>query len=347
MGVHADLANHGGEAIEMLEARAPDHYSLVLMDLQMPVLDGYETTKRLRARPRYATLPIVAMTAHVMMEEQERCLALGMRGHIGKPLDPDELYRVVSSFCRRPASEKPHPAEKKAKEPILKTVPLTPKDAAASPLPSRGKVGAGALSGMPHVEGLDMAQGLKRTRGNQDLYASLLKQYVIGFSAFGEELTLMLREGRHEEATRLAHSLKGVAANVGSTKVAQAAGELEHVLRRGEAPNVAVSDTERELRPVMAALAEHFDIDSSMTAPPIDLTEPDPDLSDVTLPAWVDDLRRMLADGDVAAQQLWSERGVELKTVLPAKTYAQVRRAVESFEFDAALAALPTEKASS
>ena len=81
--------------------RQPDYYSLVFMDLQMPVLDGYETTKRLRANPRYSALPIVAMTAHVMMEEQERCLALGMRGHIGKPIDPDELYRVVASFCRR------------------------------------------------------------------------------------------------------------------------------------------------------------------------------------------------------------------------------------------------------
>jgi CheY-like chemotaxis protein/HPt (histidine-containing phosphotransfer) domain-containing protein len=332
MGVQADLANHGEEAIAMLDARPSEHYSLVLMDLQMPVLDGYETTKRLRANARYATLPIVAMTAHVMMEEQERCLALGMRGHIGKPIDPDELYKVVSSFCRREASGKPR--AEKPKEPIMKTVAIAPK--------ARDET-----AGMPQVEGLETAEGLKRTRGNRDLYSSLLKQYVIGFAAFGEELTLMLREGRHEEATRLAHSLKGVAANVGSTKVAEAAGELEQVLRRGEAPDLAMGRAERALRPVMAALAEHYHIDTTMTAPPVDLSEPEPDLSDVALPAWVDDLRRMLADGDVAAQQLWSERSAELKGVLPAKTYAQVRRAVENFEFDSALAALPAEKANS
>ena len=157
----------------------------------------------------------------------------------------------------------------------------------------------------------------------------------------------MLREGKHEEAMRHAHSLKGVAANVASTGVAQAAGELEQVLRRKETPEAAMEAVERELRPLMAALAEHFQIDTTTIAPPIDLSEPEGDLADITLPAWVDDLRRMLADGDVAAQQLWTERGAELKTLLPARTYAQVRRAVENFEFDAALAALSTEKANS
>ena len=332
MGVQADLAQHGLDAIKMLDARDPDYYSLVFMDLQMPVLDGYETTKRLRANPRYSTLPIVAMTAHVMMEEQERCLALGMRGHIGKPIDPDELYRVVASFCRREASEK-RGADKEA-EPLMRTVPLA----------AKARPGASA-AGLPGIEGLDSVAGLKRTRGNQDLYLSLLKQYVIGFSAFGEELTLMLREGKHEEATRLAHSLKGVAGNVGSTTVADAAGELEHALGRGEAPDTAMSRVERVLRPVMAALAEALHIDTTMIAPPIDTAGPEADLADVSLPPWVDELRRLLGDGDVAAQQLWSERGEALKSVLPPRIYGQVRRAVENFEFDAALAALTAEKA--
>jgi HPt (histidine-containing phosphotransfer) domain-containing protein len=214
----------------------------------------------------------------------------------------------------------------------MKTVAVPAKERAAAP-------------GLPKVDGLDSEAGLKRTRGNQDLYLSLLKQYVIGFSAFGEELTLLLREGSHEEATRLAHSLKGVAANVGSMQVADAAGHLEHALRRGEAPDVAMAQVERELRPVMSGLAEALHIDTTMTTPPMDAAESGADFSEVTLPAWVDDLRRLLADGDVAAQQLWSEHGEELKDVLPPRVYAQVRRAVDNFEFDAALAALTTEKA--
>ncbi|HUP93616.1 MAG TPA: response regulator [Burkholderiales bacterium] len=335
MGVIADLAQHGEQAIEMLDAKPADFYSLVFMDLQMPVLDGYETTKRLRAVARYSALPIVAMTAHVMMEEQERCLALGMRGHIGKPIDPDELYRVVSSFCRREVVDKARGAGKAA-EPVLKTVAVLSQQRATPP------AGASALQS---IDGLDAEAGLKRTRGNEGLYLSLLKQYVIGFSAFGQELTLLLREGRHEEATRLAHSLKGVAANVGSVKVADAAGVLEQVLRRGESPDAALGDVERGLRPVMSGLSDVLNIDTTMTAAPVDAGSEEQLLSEVTLPAWVDELRRLLGDGDVAAQQLWSERGEELKHMLPVKTYSQVRRAVDNFEFDVALAALSTEKA--
>src|SRR6185436_2565367 len=143
---------HGLQAITMLGQQPPDYYSLVFMDLQMPVLDGYETTKRLRADGRYSSLPIVAMTAHVMMEEQERCLALGMRGHIGKPIDPDELHKVVSSFCKRESSEKTRTAAQ-ADGPLLKPVPLANERAEPA---------------VPQVEGLDSDAGLKRTRGNKD-----------------------------------------------------------------------------------------------------------------------------------------------------------------------------------
>src|SRR6185436_11285576 len=154
---------HGLQAITMLGQQPPDYYSLVFMDLQMPVLDGYETTKRLRANPRYANLPIVAMTAHVMMEEQERCLALGMRGHIGKPIDPDELYKVVSSFCKRPVSDKPRVHEK-AEAPVMKTVPLSDAAIAAAAPPRQAKGSStDAAIGMPMVDGLDTTAGLKRT----------------------------------------------------------------------------------------------------------------------------------------------------------------------------------------
>ena len=330
MGVQADLAQHGQEAIARLAERAPDYYSLVLMDLQMPVLDGYETTRRLRADPRYPTLPIVAMTAHVMVAEQERCLALGMRGHIGKPIDPDELYRLVASFCPRESPAKAREAHVEAPRPVLRTVPLTHSE----------RVQAQALPVVPRLDGLDSAAGLKRTRGNRDLYVSLLKQFVMGFAAFGEELTLLIREGKFDDAQRLAHSLKGVAANVGAERVAHTAGVLEQVLKRGEATDVALTDVERELRPVVTQLAEALHIDATMTTPPLDAACSVFDISSVSLPAWVDELRRLMADGDVAAQQLWGERGDELKDVLPGAVYGQVRRALDNFEFDAALSAL-------
>ena len=100
-GAEVSLANHGEEALNILAAHPAGHFDLVLMDLQMPVMDGYEATRRLRADPRLFRQPVVAMTAHAMTEERERCLALGMNEHLSKPIDPEKLFATVARF--RPA----------------------------------------------------------------------------------------------------------------------------------------------------------------------------------------------------------------------------------------------------
>ena len=101
VGVSVDVANNGRMVIDKLLAATDSiPYDLVLMDLQMPEMDGYQATARIRAEPRLADLPIVAMTAHAMSEERDRCLAAGMRGHIAKPIDPEVLYRTLMQFHR-------------------------------------------------------------------------------------------------------------------------------------------------------------------------------------------------------------------------------------------------------
>ncbi|MBL8235215.1 MAG: response regulator, partial [Bryobacterales bacterium] len=102
-GYHVDVANHGREALEFLELIS---YGLVLMDVQMPVLDGLETTRLIRRDTRFQSLPIVAMTAHAMSGDRERCLAAGMNGYIAKPLHPASLLRVVEENLLRPDREK-------------------------------------------------------------------------------------------------------------------------------------------------------------------------------------------------------------------------------------------------
>src|SRR5450631_2642937 len=101
VGVSIDVANNGREALNMLFADGGDtRYDLVLMDLQMPEMDGYQATAHIRATPSLAGLPIIAMTAHATAEERDRCLAAGMRGHIAKPIDPELLYRTLLQFHR-------------------------------------------------------------------------------------------------------------------------------------------------------------------------------------------------------------------------------------------------------
>jgi CheY-like chemotaxis protein/HPt (histidine-containing phosphotransfer) domain-containing protein len=109
-GFHIDVANDGREALDQLETSGGD-YHLVLMDIQMPVLDGLETTRAIRSDPRWQDLPIIAMTAHAMNGDRERCLQAGMNAYISKPVQPAHLVSMVETHLTSRAPEAPaHPA---------------------------------------------------------------------------------------------------------------------------------------------------------------------------------------------------------------------------------------------
>jgi CheY-like chemotaxis protein len=323
VGIEADVAQHGEEAIAMLEVHKPDHYALVLMDLQMPVLDGYETTKRIRADTRYSNLPIVAMTAHATSEEKDRCLLLGMQGHIGKPIDPEELYRVAASYCRR-------------------AVPVAIAQSAASPAPTSTTQASApsVVEGLLMDQGLHMDEALARMRGNRDLYTKLLNQFVTEYWTFHERARQLSRNGETTELLRLAHSLKGVAASLGANRIADAAGKLERAVREGRTDD-GIDEVESKLRPLFRTLVDQLGIVGSSLG---ELGTEQPLASEYSLPAWVDELRKLLQEGDIAAQHLWEQRGEELNGTVPLQRLGQIRRAVESFQFDAALKLLPRPK---
>jgi HPt (histidine-containing phosphotransfer) domain-containing protein len=167
----------------------------------------------------------------------------------------------------------------------------------------------------------------------------MLKQFVSNFRSFGEQLRSLLRASKLEEARRLAHSLKGVAASLGAFRVADAAGVLEHAFHHGKPSETALEYVENELTPLTVGLADHFGIGQiDARLPPVEETEDE--RSRAPLPAWVDELRRLLSEGDIAAQQLWAQRGEGLRDTLSVRIYGQIRRAIENFEFEAALQAL-------
>jgi CheY-like chemotaxis protein len=122
-GFEVDIAGDGMRAIEALEERP---YALILMDVQMPVLDGLETTLRIRADARYESLPIVAMTAHAMSGDRERCLAAGMNAYLAKPVDPRHLTRVIDELTARPPAETPAAAATADPERISKLTEADP-----------------------------------------------------------------------------------------------------------------------------------------------------------------------------------------------------------------------------
>jgi two-component system sensor histidine kinase/response regulator len=155
VGAKVEVASHGREAVEKL-MREPMTYDLVLMDLQMPEMDGYQATAKIRSDPRFAKLPIIAMTAHATLEEKQRCLDAGMNDHVSKPIDPALLFETLGRYYK--------PTENAAVPPVSE--------------PKQTGIPATDTGDLPSIEGLDTQDGLRRVGGNQKLYLNLLRKFV-------------------------------------------------------------------------------------------------------------------------------------------------------------------------
>src|SRR5262249_44271779 len=164
-GATVTVANNGREAVEMLSSGPqPFPFDVVLMDLQMPEMDGYQATAKLRGDARFAKLPIIAMTAHATIEERQRCLAAGMNDHISKPIDPGNLFETVGKYFKPVASGGARTAMSMRTE----SAELADK-AVSAPVP---------YETLPSIAGLDTNDGLSRVAGNRKLYLKLLRQFV-------------------------------------------------------------------------------------------------------------------------------------------------------------------------
>jgi len=236
-GASVKVATNGREAVEILsKGPQPPPFDVVLMDLQMPEMDGYQATAKLRGDPRFSTLPIIAMTAHATIEERQRCLASGMNDHISKPIDPGMLFETVGRYY------------KSASQPTAQV-------AAQSPPPATSTDGDG--DGLTSIAELDAKDGLARVAGNRKLYRKLLRQFIEQQGPAPGQISAALRQGDISLAERLAHTIKGVAGNIGARAVQTAAGALEKLIRgraKAEEVECARQQVTAALDPLLAGL---------------------------------------------------------------------------------------------
>ena len=233
VGVLVTLADNGQDAVQAVGA---NDFDAVLMDVQMPVMDGYEATRRIRRDPRFQALPIIAMTAHAMAGDREKSLAAGMNDHVTKPIDPEVLFRTLAHFVGRPAAEEAAPA--------LET-------AAGKPM------AASEPEAMPPLAGIDTAAGLRRLMGNQKTYLNILRKFGRDFQAAPANIKDLVAAGKEDEALILAHSVKGAAGNVGAEPLQSAAAALERWFKEGGKgmPESEYQEFCRELNRVLDSLA--------------------------------------------------------------------------------------------
>ncbi|MGP2543612.1 CHASE domain-containing protein [Yersinia sp. 2541 StPb PI] len=209
-GAEVSIANHGKEAIEILEHH-PSSFDLILMDLQMPVMDGYNATKYIRKSLGLKNLPIIAMTANAMASDRDACLAAGMNDHIGKPFDLNNLIHIIRKYS--------------GQTDVVATIShITPVLLSAE------------LKNVAATAGIDVDTALNRLGGDITLYQKMLSLLSEDLANFPTQLEILLTEGDHLSASRLLHTIKGLAAQLGATGLSLSAGQGEKLFSQGAIP---------------------------------------------------------------------------------------------------------------
>ena len=310
-GVQVDQACNGEEAIALV-MQTP--YDAVLMDWQMPVMDGFEATRRIRAEPRFATLPILAMTANAMSGDRARCLAAGMNDHIPKPIDINQLLSTLAHWIQRPAPATPPQSE--APEPA----PAAPPDP------------------LPELPGVDMGPALARLRGDVRQYRKLMLRFAQGHAQTTATLASQLQAGAYADAQRLAHTLKGLAANLGAETLRLAAQQLEQALETPmQSPLAALqAQVDHALQPLLDAV--QAELTRTNAAPAANAPAVDPS----RLAHRLQELAALLARDDANAGPLAEDLAHSLASLPHAQDFATVSGHILRYDFDAALQALQT-----
>jgi PAS domain S-box-containing protein len=237
-GFGVAVASNGHEALRVVQEQ---RFDLILMDIQMPGMDGFEATARLRALPEFINLPILAMTAHAMAGDKQKSLDAGMNDHVTKPIDPKELYAALVRWI--------DPSRVQA-EPLGQA-------AHSHGQPDMGEtMAATEEKRLPEtLEGIDIQGGLARVNGNRKLYHSLLVKFFASNHDAHARLNGLLENDALHDAQILVHTIKGVAGNIGASRLQNAAAEVEARLGGKEVPSAALlANFKTELDSVMQSL---------------------------------------------------------------------------------------------
>ncbi len=238
LDIRVSLAQNGQEAIQMIKT---NHYDLVLMDLQMPVMGGLEATREIRKLdlPGLENLPILAMTAHAMKSDKDKCLNAGMNGHISKPFEPSDLCRTLAKWLE-------------AKETVI--------------MPDNS-VGIEDLFSLD-LPGVNMEIAKKMLSGNSELFRKLLLKFIDGYSEASGKIADLIGSDDIESAHRMAHSIKGVAGSLGMTELQACSADLELTLSRGDNIYLGqLEDFSSSLRNVVDGLMANLQIISNSSEP--------------------------------------------------------------------------------
>ncbi len=302
------LAKNGHMAIDLLEKN--NDVSCILMDLQMPEMDGLEATRQIKNRSNHKDVTIIALTAHSIAGDREKCIEAGMDDYIAKPIDQDLLYATLAKYLKYDEEERSFSEDDL--------------DDGGDPFPVRD------------LPGINIQGGLKRVAHNNSLYLELLAGFGLQFQDAAQEMEEFLGAVDLEQASMLAHSIKGIALNIGADELAKKAQMLEEALEADSNPPRDI------LNDFYSALA--LTLKSISTLPKKEATLPSPrreppaSIDFANMANLLDELKTMLAtndlDAEVAIANLIDHLG-HLESLSP--LLLQTREKLDDFDFNAAI----------
>ncbi|MBF0184789.1 MAG: response regulator [Magnetococcales bacterium] len=318
-GLQVTVVGNGLEAVEAVRNQA---FDIALMDIQMPEMDGFQATKRIRQMPGGENLPIIALTAHAMVGDKEKSIAAGMNDHITKPIDPDKLFKTLVQWIT-PADRSAVKSAQLRAENKMVTVP------------------------QHELPGIDVKTGLRQVAGNRELFNRLLREFYHDYQNVVAVIRGHLQQGKRQEVLRQIHTVKGIAGSLGAHALHRITRDLENALKEESEYGVFLEQFSGEIGRIIAGIAAlQPDVQTVIANPEVDAAAQavtvsvGGEINQEKLLSLLLELKQLLSAGHSRALDKLTETKVHLVGTSCESLCRRLEQAIEEYEFETALTAL-------